>query len=238
MRRDADDPAARLGDAAARYVDALYVAAEHRLGPAQVARLDAAADQIVPGLTGAPAWPTLRAHLLLLVAHGLDPVAAAAHRRHPTRAATPPATSPPSSTGAWTTPGCAAPAPAPCRGCPASPRPSPTTPTGAPTWPPAPPGCATCAARSPSRPPPPVELPAWARQGQGRPATDLLADVAVWRAATGVDPADRRPTGPTQIGKAANRWQTALTARLAGNRTPALTEWAHVFDRILDPPPP
>ena len=83
-----------------------------------------------------------------------------------------------------------------------------------------------------------VELPAWARQGQGRPATDLLVDVAIWRAATGVDPADRRPTGPTQIGKAANRWQTALTARLAGNRTPALTEWAARVRPDPHPPPP
>ena len=29
----------------------------------------------MPGLTDEPAWPTLRAHLLLLAAHGTDPVA-------------------------------------------------------------------------------------------------------------------------------------------------------------------
>ena len=34
-----------------------------------------AAEQMVPGLTDEPAWPTLRAHLLLLAAHGTDPVA-------------------------------------------------------------------------------------------------------------------------------------------------------------------
>ncbi|HRC19081.1 MAG TPA: MobF family relaxase, partial [Phycicoccus elongatus] len=40
-RRDAHDPALLLADEASRYVDSLYVAAETRLGPAQVARLDA-----------------------------------------------------------------------------------------------------------------------------------------------------------------------------------------------------
>ena len=74
MRRQADDPAYQLADEVNRYLDSLYVAAEHRLGPAQVARLDAAADRVVPDLTHADAWPTLRAHLMLLSAQGLDPV--------------------------------------------------------------------------------------------------------------------------------------------------------------------
>ena len=57
------------------------VAAEDLAG---VEALDVAAEQIVPGVTDEPAWPTLRAHLLLLAAHGTDPVAqlaAAAGRR-------------------------------------------------------------------------------------------------------------------------------------------------------------
>ncbi len=33
------------------------------------------ADQLIPGLTGEPAWPVLRAHLLLLAAAGADPIA-------------------------------------------------------------------------------------------------------------------------------------------------------------------
>ena len=44
MRRQADDPAYQLADEVNRYLDSLYVAAEHRLGPDQVARLDTAAD--------------------------------------------------------------------------------------------------------------------------------------------------------------------------------------------------
>ena len=78
-----------------------------------------------------------------------------------------------------------------------------------------------------------AELPSWARQGQGRPSRELLVDVAVWRAAMSVDPADRRPTGPTQLAKAPNRWQAGLNTSLAGNRTPALAEWADVLDRVL-----
>ena len=75
LQRDQHDPAVRLADAAARYVDALQVAAEDLAGREVVEALDVAAEQIVPGLIDEPAWPTLRAHLLLLAAHGTDPVA-------------------------------------------------------------------------------------------------------------------------------------------------------------------
>jgi hypothetical protein len=50
-----------------RYTDGLHVAAEQQVGPESVAELDQA-DQYVPGLTGEPAWPTLRAHLIGLAA--------------------------------------------------------------------------------------------------------------------------------------------------------------------------
>ena len=75
LQRDQHHPAARLADAAGRYVDALHVAAEDLAGREVVAALDVAAEQMVPGLIDEPAWPTLRAHLLLLAAHGTDPVA-------------------------------------------------------------------------------------------------------------------------------------------------------------------
>ena len=75
LQRDQHHPAARLADAAARYVDALHMAAEDLAGRELVDALNAAAEQIMPGLTDEPAWPTLRAHLLLLAAHGTDPVA-------------------------------------------------------------------------------------------------------------------------------------------------------------------
>ena len=74
-QNDQRDPAVRLGEATARYLDALHAAAEDIAGPAVVDRLDTAADQLIPGLTGEPAWPALRAHLLLLAASGADPIA-------------------------------------------------------------------------------------------------------------------------------------------------------------------
>ncbi|MGV1009105.1 MAG: MobF family relaxase [Dermatophilaceae bacterium] len=235
IRRDADDPATRLGVEVPRYVDSLYVAAEHLLGPPQVARLDAAADQIVPDLTCAPAWPTLRAHLLLLSANGLDPVqqlhTAATQRELDTAGDL-------AAVIDWRLDdtGLRSAGTGPLPWLPGIPEAL----TDDPEWGPYL-GARAARVRDLSsqvaeQAASACELPAWARQGQGRPATDLLVDIAVWRAATGVDPADRRPTGPTQIGKAASHWQTTLTARLAGNRTHALTEWAHVFDRILTHP--
>lgn len=50
-------------------------AAEHLAGREVVGALEVVAEQIVLGVTREPAWPTLRAHLLLVAAHGTDPVA-------------------------------------------------------------------------------------------------------------------------------------------------------------------
>ena len=82
--RDAADPAGRLGHAADAYHRAVEVAAQAQLGPDGMAALTAAAELAVPGITDAPAWDTLAAHLAVLAADGLDPVeqlrAAAAER--------------------------------------------------------------------------------------------------------------------------------------------------------------
>ena len=117
-QREQQDPAVLLGDATSRYIDALYVAAEDLAGPERLQALETAADQVVPDLTSEPAWPTLRAHLLLLTAHGTDPVAqlAAAADGHELSTAL---TGPPCWTGGWTTAATATPAPARCRGSPA-----------------------------------------------------------------------------------------------------------------------
>ncbi len=235
LRREAEDPALLLGDAASRYVDSLYVAAEQHLGPAQVQRLDQSADTIVRDLTRADAWPTLRAHLILLAAHGLDPVqqlhTAATMREIDTAGDV-------ASVLDWRLDDTG------LRSAGAGPLPwmpgVPDTLAEHPKWGPY---LAARAARVrdlrdqvAEQVRTSEELPSWARQGQGRPAPELLVDVAVWRAATNVDPADRRPTGPTHISKAPNRWQSGLVARLAGNRTPALAEWGQVFERVLTHP--
>jgi hypothetical protein len=48
-KREQQDPAGRLGAAAARYLDALHVAAEHLAGPQVVANLDRSADRVLCG---------------------------------------------------------------------------------------------------------------------------------------------------------------------------------------------
>jgi hypothetical protein len=66
MLREQQDPAVRLGDSVDRYIDALYVAAEEVVGRSAAQAVEAFANQLVRGLANEPAWPTLRAHLLLL----------------------------------------------------------------------------------------------------------------------------------------------------------------------------
>jgi len=65
------DPVLRVNEAADRYCDALAVACEQVLGPRVLHDIDCAAEQYLPGLTGAPAWPTLRAHLALRCLEGI-----------------------------------------------------------------------------------------------------------------------------------------------------------------------
>ena len=74
--RDAADPFARLGPAAAMYYDALGEAAHQAASPAALAQLHITADQLYPGLTRAQAWPVLFKHLAIIAADSHDPLAA------------------------------------------------------------------------------------------------------------------------------------------------------------------
>ena len=56
--------------------------------------------------------------------------------------------------------------------------------------------------------------PVWAPPG-GHPPAALLGEVAVWRAAVGMDPRDRRPTGAGQLQTAAALWQQRLDRRIS-----------------------
>ena len=184
--RELHDPAVRLGDAAARYHDALHTAAQTTAPPELVERIDAAADQISAGLTGEPAWPTLRGHLLLLHADGHDPIQQLQRRgrgagdRLRARPGGGPRLSPPRTPrGAGRCPGCP-PSPAPRR-----PRLGPV----------------------PARPRRPDQQPH--RPGPGRdtghadlvppgarPDRQLVEQVAVWRAATRSTPPTGDPPDP------------------------------------------
>jgi len=73
-RQQLADPRTILATADARYRDSLGHAAAHIQGPGWVEPLEYAIDQVVPGITDSPAWPTLRGHLALLAADGHDPV--------------------------------------------------------------------------------------------------------------------------------------------------------------------
>jgi len=56
--------------------------------------------------------------------------------------------------------------------------------------------------------------PTWAVERRFLPLDDLIADIQVWRAAMQVQPADLRPTGPTQSSLLARAWQLRLDKQL------------------------
>ncbi len=230
IAHEAADPAVQLNAATDRYVDALYVAAETVIGVETVAGIDNGAKVLVPGIADEAAWPALRSHLLLLQAQGADAVGvladAVAEREVESaddRAAV----------LDW--------------------RLDPTGRRGAPTgplsWVPGIPGRIAAdpvwgpylAGRSAR-----VEAlalavrdgatagdsPAWARQTRISPTSGLAGDVAVWRAATGVDETDRRPTGPRQQQKAQVLHQRDLDRRLNAGRSPAMDEWGALIHRL------
>ena len=68
------------------------------------------------------------------------------------------------------------------------------------------------------------DVPDWLPPGS-RPDRQLVEQVAVWRAATGVDPTDRRPTGPAQLARTPAAYQRTLDAALADSHLPAVQEW-------------
>ncbi len=227
--RDQGDPARLLGQATARYVDALHTAAADRLGSAGLDRLDATAERLVPGMGDAPAWPALRAHLTLLAAHGIDPPDAlreAVVCRELTTAGDPAAVL------GWRLDETG------LRN--AGPGPLPWTPgipavlAEDPQWGPYLAQRAELvrdltgqvAARAATGP-----TPAWAPPGAARPADDVLAQVAVWRAARQIPEADRRPTGPPCPQRAPALHQRALRAQLS-DRSPALAEWGPLIQAL------
>jgi conjugative relaxase-like TrwC/TraI family protein len=207
-----NDPAARLFLAVQRYTDGLHVAAEQLLGPQTVAELDQA-DQYFPGLTTEPAWPTLRAHLLALAAeteqHPLLHMLTAASGRDLRTAGDMAAVL------YWRLPELA------------------PTHRGPLPWLPSIPESlhshlvwgAYLAQRSQLV----ADLagqvqdhacqgdakPVWAAAGT-HPSTALIGEIAVWRAANGIDPQDPRPTGGGgQLQTALALWKQRLDRHIA-----------------------
>jgi DNA primase catalytic core len=243
--REQADPATRLGEASQRYLDSLHVAAEDLLRHEtttgvdgttvnMVDALDTAVETLAPGLSDEAAWPTLRAHLLLLGAADENPVEAlraavgnrelaSAHDRAAVldwRL---------DATGLRSTGNAAIPAPLPWM-----------------------PGIPARLAEDPhwgaylsqrahlveqlaeevhTRAAEQAALPVWAQNGI-RPEAATVADVEVWRAAMQVPVDDRRPTGPPQLQKASATWQRRLNRAVTGDHTPALKEWRQLLHSL------
>jgi conjugative relaxase-like TrwC/TraI family protein len=215
--RELSDPAARLHDAVQRYIDGLHVAAEQLVGPATVATLDRV-DQIIPGLSSEPSWPTLRAHLLTLAAqtgqHPLLDLQTAADERDLRTAGDMAAVLD------WRLP-----------------EPASTVPGPLPWLPGIPPalqdhpgwgqylakraqlvtGLAHQVRDNASQQ---GVQPVWASPCS-RLSAALIGEIAVWRAAIGVHPQDHRPTGEGQLQMASALWQRHLERSVAhGNDEP------------------
>jgi DNA primase catalytic core len=236
--REQADPATRLGEASLRYLDSLYVAAEHLLRHETttgvdstrsnvVDALDTAVETLAPGLSDEAAWPTLRAHLLLLGAAGENPVEAL-----------------------WAAAGDRDLESARDRAAVLDWRLDASGLRNAGTGPlPWMPGIPARLAEDPhwgayvsqrahlveqlaeqvrTRAAEQSSLPVWAQNGI-RPESATVADVEVWRAAMQVPGDDRRPTGAPQLQKASATWQRRLNRAVTGDHTPALKEWRQLL---------
>jgi conjugative relaxase-like TrwC/TraI family protein len=211
LLRELHDPAVRLHEAVQRYTDGLHVAAEQLVGPQTVAALDRA-DQLVPGLTNEPAWPTLRAHLLSLAAetgeHPLLHLQIAASGRDLRTAGDMAAAL------NWRLPELAAAGPGPLPWLPGIPEKL----NEHPAW-----GdylakrsrlVADLAQQIRDHPCQDDAQPVWAPAGS-HPSTALVGEVAIWPAANGIDQRDPRPTGVVQLETAPTLWQQRLDRAVA-----------------------
>ena len=225
--REAASPARQLGDAAARYADAITFATAHLAGELGISALERAVDDVAPGLTEAPTWPALRAQLLAVQADDSDPIRALSRARivpvaddHDPCAVLA---------------GRIADTHQTYRGpLPWLPR-IPASLTRDPTWGPYLDArrdlVVALAERVRADALDAKARPAWL-SGTGRAAPELVADIEVWRAAHRVEPGDTRTTGDRRDGPAEHRWQTHLDRRLASTATAAMAEWRPLLTEI------
>lgn len=208
------DPFIRLFGAASMYADALTTAAEKLAGTTTMARIDQAAAALGSDISDAEAWPVLRRNLALLALDGHDPVAALQ------QAAAKPLgnTTDAAAVLDWRLPtpeGSAAANVGPLRWQPAIP----TAVNQNPQWA----EYLTRRAqlvtaladqiRAAARKWTPATAPAWARPILGA-QPQLMAEIAVFRAAHDVDPADTRITGREQHANRSAAFQQLLHSRV------------------------
>jgi conjugative relaxase-like TrwC/TraI family protein len=211
LLRQLNDPAARLLDAVQRYTDGIHVAAEQLVGSRTLAELDRV-DTYLPGLTDQPVWPTLRAHLIDLAAEtGKHPL------RHLQEAASGRDLSTAGDMAAvlyWRLTALTTPEAGPLPGLPHVPHAI----QDHPAW-----GnylakqaqhVADLARQIRDLATRADDQPVWAPPGSHL-STALIGDIAVWRAARGIDPQDPRPTGGHQLQAAADLWKQDLDRDVA-----------------------
>ncbi len=215
-------PSNRLGHAASRYLDALHVAAETAVPADTVTALDKGADQIVAGVTSCPAWPALRAALLLHAVVGRNPLAelrsAAAVRELGSA-------DDPAAVLTWRIHIPHGVGPLPWL------PPIPTALTQHREWGPylaARTELVTSAADDVRAAAGHLNRPGWALPGQPL-SRALIEDVEIWRAATGVEATDRRVLGPVQLEATARTWQQGLENRLQARTS---SRWIDMLSHI------
>ncbi len=233
----ADDAHLALAPAANAYDYSVATACEVLAGPETMATIDTATEAAIAGLTDEAAWPVLRGHLAILAARGEDPVAAltaAIGGRDLSTAGDKAAVLDWRLDATGRHAGGRGPLPwLPV--VPAALRKQPewadyldaraetiTThrdriAADVVTW-------------------TPTTAPVWARAFlTDKPDTRLLTDLAVFRAAHDVDPADRRPTGPDQYAAASAVAQRRLDTRaetVVGATNDAVTRWRPFVDEL------
>jgi DNA primase catalytic core len=210
------DPAVRLHKSSDCYHHALTTAAEQQLGVHALGAIDTACEDAMSGLTLQDAYPVLRGHLAVCAIAGQDPVELLQQALSFPRGLQDARDA--AAVLDW-------------RIDPTSKR---STGTGPLQWlPPVPEPLASNSEWGPylaergsevtalaaevadqSRAWTPASAPIWARPFVDRDAV-FVADLAVWRAAHGVEDGDRRPTGPPLRGAADARCQRMLDARAA-----------------------
>jgi conjugative relaxase-like TrwC/TraI family protein len=226
LMRERQVPVVRLGVAAERYLDALHVAAEEIVGPSELEALEGFADRLVPGLTEEPAWPTLRAHLLLLAVDGADPqqrLQAAYDAKEIISAEDRAAVLDWRLEDTSLLPG----RDGPLRWLAEIPNRIATDPT----WGPYLNARSDLVAQLADevRRNAAADPPAWATQLHTLLPAELIADVQIWRAASQMHPCDLRPTGPSQLGGAARIFQQQLDKRLAAAAADADRRWRQLL---------
>ena len=194
-QRETADPYRQLGHAADAYTHTIDVLAVDALGQPAVEALTAAAEQAVPGVTTAPAWYTLRAHLAVLALDGHDPIAALCRLQRRGGSWAPRRIWLPCWTGGWIRAAPTPNAPDRCPGCrPSRPR-SPTDPTSSPYLRDWEHRITTLVEQLDAQVQAwtPRTAPAWALPYLDNP--DLLVDLARWRAARSIPDIDLDPAG-------------------------------------------